>query len=153
MTSKADLTPEEWKTVLEGPPSAGLLVTVAHKGGTFRETFSMAKAYTEARRTPGGSGLIDEIVSAKPEVDRSRQPSAEQLRDHNLQNIREAVGVLEAKAGPEELEEYRRFVLDLAERVANAHKEGGERVSEEEQRAIEQIREALGAAGAEDKTP
>ena len=27
MTGKADFTPEEWQVVLEGPPSAGLIVT------------------------------------------------------------------------------------------------------------------------------
>ncbi|MCW3030814.1 MAG: hypothetical protein JWM66_947, partial [Solirubrobacterales bacterium] len=38
MTKQADFTPEEWTQVLEGPPSAGVLVVTASRGGTFRET-------------------------------------------------------------------------------------------------------------------
>jgi len=42
MTSKADLTPEQWKLVLEGPPSAGMIVITAQRGGTLRETVSIS---------------------------------------------------------------------------------------------------------------
>jgi hypothetical protein len=45
MTGKADFTEEEWKTILEAPPSAGLVVILSDRGGSIRETFSMAKAY------------------------------------------------------------------------------------------------------------
>ena len=50
MTGKADFTPEEWETVLKGPPSAGMIVVMAQRGGTFRESFSIAKAYAEVRQ-------------------------------------------------------------------------------------------------------
>src|SRR5581483_12484143 len=36
MTGKADFTPEEWHVVLEAPPSAGVIVMTAQRGGTFR---------------------------------------------------------------------------------------------------------------------
>ena len=81
MTGKADFTPEEWKTVLEGPPSAGLIVITAQRGGTFRETISMAKAYTEARQEHGSSELLDEIVSTKPQVDHTRYHSPEDSKN------------------------------------------------------------------------
>ena len=35
MTGKSDFTPEEWEVVLEGPPSGGLIVVAAQRGGTF----------------------------------------------------------------------------------------------------------------------
>jgi hypothetical protein len=146
MTGKADFTEEEWKTVSEGPPSAGMIVATASRGGTFRETFSMAKAYTEARQDHGASQLLDEIVSAKPETDRSRHHSMEELRTDFLQHIRDAVALLEQKATPEEVEDYRRFVVTLANRVAEAHKEHGEQVSEGEAQAIDEIKAALGAS-------
>jgi hypothetical protein len=145
MTGKADFTPEEWTAVLEGPPSAGLNVITAQRGGTFRETISMAKAYTEARQNHGASELLDEIVSAKPHVDHTRYSSPEELRQAGLQRIRDAVALLEQKATPEELDEYRRFVVTLAEKVANAHREGGDSaVSDAESAAIDEIRGALG---------
>ena len=101
MTAKADFTPEEWHVVLEGPPSAGVIVITAQRGGTFRETFSIGKTYAEARQHHGQSELLDEIVAAKPEIDRTRYGSAEELRDHALQHIRDAIALLEGKAEQE----------------------------------------------------
>ena len=144
MTGKADFTPDEWKTVLEGPPSAGMIVVTAQRGGTFRETIAMAKSYTEARKQHGESELLDEIVSAKPEIDHTRYHSAEELKEHGLQHLRAAVELVERKATPEELAEYKRFVLNLAEKVANAHREGGDSVSDAERAAITEIAESLG---------
>jgi hypothetical protein len=149
VTGKADFSEGEWRQVLEGPTSAGLIVIASDRGGSIRETFSMAKAYAEARQQHGESELLDEIVAAKPEMDRTRAPSPEQLKEHSLQNIRDAIAILEGKATDEEVAEYRKFVLGLAERVAEARKEGflglgGERVSDEERAAISEIENALG---------
>jgi hypothetical protein len=147
MTGKADFTPEEWETVLQGPPTAGMIVVTAQRGGTFRETLSIAKAYVEARQHHGESELLDEIVSARPELDHTRYHSAEELKEHGLQHLRDAVGLLERKATPEELDAYKSFVLSLADKVANAHREDGsaETVSEAERAAIGEIAAALGA--------
>jgi hypothetical protein len=149
VTGKADFTEEEWKTILEAPPSAGLIVILSDRGGSIRETFSMAKSYTEARQKHGESELLDDIVSAKPETDRSRAGSPDELKQHNLDNLRQAIAVLKSKAGEEEVEEYKKFVLGLAEHVAEARKEGflglsGERVSDAERAAIGEIEAALG---------
>jgi hypothetical protein len=149
MTGKADFTEEEWKQVLEAPPSAGLIVIAGDRGGSIRESFSMAKAYAEARQEHGDSELLDEIVSAKPEVDRTRFKTPEELKEHSLQNLRDAVALVSSKGTPEELADYKKFILGLADRVANARKEGflglgGERVSEDEQAALREIEAALG---------
>jgi hypothetical protein len=148
VTGKADFAEEEWELVLEGPPSAGLLVITSDRGGSIRETFSMAKAYTEARQQHGESQLLDEIVSAKPEVDRTRAHSPEELKAHALQNLQNAISLLKEKATEQEVEEYRQFIVGLANRVAEARKEGfmglsGERVSDDERAAISEIEGAL----------
>jgi hypothetical protein len=148
MTGKSDFSPEEWKTVLEGPPSAGMLVMTAQRGGTFRESFSMAKSYAEARKQHGESQLLDEIAATKPEFDRTRHHSLEEVRESCLQHIRDAVEVLSAKSTPEELDEYRRFVKALAKRVAEAHREGGEQVSPAESEALAEVDAALGGSTA-----
>jgi len=149
MTTQADFTPEEWELIREAPPGAGLLVSTAQRGGTFREAFSIGKAYTEARKQHGESQLLDELVSAKPEVDRTRHASAEELKEVSLQRLRDAVALLEQKATPEEVEDYRGFVLSLAERVAAAKGEGGdEPVSDAERAVVDEVAAALGAAGA-----
>jgi hypothetical protein len=151
MTGKSDFTEEEWELVLSAPPSAGFVVATAQRGGTFRESFSIAKAWTEARRDHGDSELLDAIVAAKPEIDHKRYHSLEELQAALLQKIRDAVALVETKATPEEAEEYRNFIVSLAERVAEAHKEGilglsGERVSEAEREAIARIKEAAGVS-------
>ena len=144
MTSKADFTEEDWDLVLEGPAAAGLLVSTAERGGTFREAFSIARAYAEARKQHGNSELLDEIVSAKPEVDRTRHSSPEELKQHSLGRLRDAVALLEAKAGPEEVEDYRGFVISVAEQAATAKKEGDEPASEAERGAVAEIAAATG---------
>jgi hypothetical protein len=147
MTQKADFSEQEWKTVLEGPPSAGMILVTAQRGGTIRETFAIGKAYAEARKQHGASQLLDEIVTAKPEIDHTRYRSPEELREHGLQHIRGAVEILERKATPDEVEDYRRFVLALAERVAHAHREDGMEVSGLEQAALDEISATLRGPG------
>ena len=145
MTTSSDFSAEEWDTVLEGPTSAGMIVSTAQRGGSFREVFAMAKAYTEARKEHGDSELLDEIVSHKPEMDRTKAHSTEELKEHGLQRIRDAVALVEQKASAEELGDYRRFVISVANRVAAAKKEGdGDAVSDAEAAAIAEITTALG---------
>lgn len=148
MTGKSDFTEQEWETVLQGPPAAGTIVATSSKGGTFKESFAIAKSYAEARQEHGASELLDAIVSAKPKVDRHLGHSLEEVKSNGLQHVRDAVAVLESKAAPEEVDDYRRFVLTLSDKVANAHREDGVAVSGLEQGAIADITEALGGAGA-----
>jgi hypothetical protein len=145
MTTQAAFTEEEWKLILEGPPGAGVMVITAQRGGSFRETMSMAKAYIEAQKQPGGSELIDAIVSHKPKTDRTHHHSYEELRDHTLDQLRGAVALLNAKATPEEVADYKEFVVAVATRAAEAHREKGNEdpTSEAEQAALTAISDAL----------
>lgn len=144
MTGKGDFTDEEWELLREGPASAGMIVATAAKGGSFRESFALAKAYAEARKQHGESELLDELVSAGPKTG-SRQHSADELKNHGLQRLREAVELLGRKATAQEAEDYRAFVVSLAEKVAQAHEEGGEEVSSEEKAAIADIASSVEA--------
>lgn len=145
MTAKADFTEEEWNLVREGPPTAGILVLTAQGGGTFRETWALAKSYAEARKQPGQSQLLDELASEKPDV--KRYPTAEEQESHGLTALREAIAVLEQKATPEEVEGYRAFVLDVARNVAKAHEDEGEPISAAEQAAIEKVESSITGSG------
>ncbi len=145
MTTKADFSDEEWHLILEAPPSAGMIVVTAQRGGSFRESIAMAKAYVEARREHGNSELLDDIVAAKPERDHTHYHSPEELKQHGLQHLRDSVTLLEKKATPAEVDEYRRFIVTLAHKVAAAHREHGQEVSKQEQAAMRDITDALGA--------
>jgi hypothetical protein len=145
MTDKADFTPDEWELVREGPPTAGMIALTAEHGGSFRETWALAKAYAEARKEHGESELLDALVSEKPDVKRYKTP--EDLESTGLGKLTDAVNVLEQKATEGEVAGYRKFVMDVATRVAEAHKEGGEQVSEGEKAAIEKIAASLYPSG------
>jgi hypothetical protein len=148
MTTKAAFSPSEWKQVLEAPPAAGMLVITASHGGTFRETIAMSKAYVEARAQHGESELLDEIVAEKPQImEGGKVRNPEELRDLELDCLRQAAALLHDKATAEERAEYQRFVLTVANKVAAAHREHGQQVSPAEEQAIQDITTALGTAG------
>src|ERR1700728_2173214 len=149
MTTKAAFSPSEWQLVLEGPPTAGLLVITASHGGTFRETIAMSKAYSEARAQHGESELLDEIVAERPRGGRGgRVDTPEELRDQALDCLTSASVTVKDKATAEERDDYRLFVLTVANKVAAAHREGGKQVSPAEEQAIQDITTALGMEGA-----
>ena len=145
MTDKDAFTEEEWELVREGPPTAGMVALTAEKGGSFRETWALAKFYAEARKEHGESELLDALVAEKPDV--KRYSSSDELESKGLSRLTEAVALLEQKATTGEVAGYRKFVMDVAEQVAEAHKEGGQEVSEGERAAIEKIAASLYPSG------
>ena len=146
MTGKADFTSEEWDLIREGPPTAGMVALTADKGGTFRETWALAKAYTEARKEHGESELLDTLVAEKPDVKRYGSP--QELDDVGLSRLTDAVNLLGQKANNAEVAAYKKFVMQVAEGVAEAHKEHGAEVSDAERAAIEKIASALNPTAA-----
>ena len=143
MTVKSDFDEAEWDLVAEGPVTAGMIVLTADSGGTFRETMALARAYTDARKEHGQSELLDEIVSAKPEFDRHRYHSTRELYDAGLDRIAQAAALVGRTGTADELSNYRGFVVTLATKVAEAHKEEGQQVSPAEQAALNAIRDRL----------
>jgi hypothetical protein len=149
MTRKADFNADEWSLVLQGPPTAGMMVITAHKGGTLRESISLGRVYAEARKRQDEDELLDEIVSDQPEFDQERYDSVEELRTRGLERIAEAVSLLEQKGTPDEVEDYKRFVMSLAETAARSHKEGGflgfggTEISDSEQAVLDELATTL----------
>jgi hypothetical protein len=150
MTGKADFNAEEWSLVLQGPPTAGMMVITSHKGGTLRESISLGKVYAEARKKQGEDELLDEIVRDQPEFDQEAFHSVEELHSKGKERLREAVVLLEQKATPQEVEDYKKFALSLAETAARSHKEGGflgiggTEVSDSESAMLDEIAQTLG---------
>jgi hypothetical protein len=146
MTTKSEFNADEWERVARAPALAGLMVMLADRGGTIRESVALGRAYAEARRE-GGSELIEQLVASPPQLDPQSVGKPDGLPDQ----IRDAVRLVEEKATPEEAEEYRQFVLRLADVVAHAHREGGvlgiggKEVSPEEQAALDRLASTLAA--------
>lgn len=124
-------------------------VIAAGRGGTLRETMAMGRIYADARQQHADDELLDDLVSTPPVMDPSRFSSARDFETFATERVREAVQILQAKASTDELNAYRRLVLDVARAVAVAHREGGflgiggEQVSESEQAALEEIEATL----------
>jgi hypothetical protein len=151
MTTKSEFNAEEWDRVSQAPALAALTVMTADRGGAIRESIALGKAYTEARRG-AGSELIEQLVSSPPRLDPASMGQPDQLREQLPQRVTDAVRVVEQKATPEEAEQYRSFILRVADVVAHAAKEGGvlgiggKEVSEQEQAALDELGRTLGAA-------
>lgn len=149
MTTKAEFNAEEWETIVNGPPIAGMIVVVAEHGGSLRETFKIGKVYEEAHQAHMGPELIDELIASPPDPDHFRD--ATELHEKGLQLLRDAIATLDGRVTEDELDSYRGFVMGIAERVAHAHKSGGflgiggQEVSANEQLALDEVREAIGA--------
>lgn len=151
MTSKADFNAEEWSIVVDGPLYAGLRVIAADRGGTMRETIAIGRSYQEARARQGESPLIDELISSPAAIDPDRMPHAQaDIGAVTVDHLQRAMGILEAKATPEEVDHYKTFVMTVAQAVAAAHKEGGflgiggTAISDAENAALDEISGALG---------
>jgi hypothetical protein len=146
MTTKSEFNADEWERVARAPALGAVTVILADRGGAIRESLALGKAYAEAKRD-GGSELIEQLVASPPSLDPESVKQPDQIPEH----IREAVRTVEQKATPEEAEEYRQFILRLADVVAHAHKEGGvlgiggKEVSPEEQEAIDRLSSTLSA--------
>jgi hypothetical protein len=143
MATKEDFSPEEWEAISDGPVYAGMMIITASRGGSFRETFSMSKTWAEARQRQGESELLDAVVAEKPKLE-DKPGSAIELHNAGIQMLQQAVQSIEAKS-PDELDAYRSFVTGLAQRVAEAHEEHGEKVSSGERSVLDEISEALGS--------
>lgn len=151
MTTKAAFNADEWSTITTAPALTAMGVAMAERGGTLRESVSMARAYAEARREEGGE-LVREVVSTPPAIDPATMRQPGDVAREGADRLRQAVALLEDKATPEELADYRGFVIAVAETVAGAKREGGflgvggRDVSEREQTALDEIRTTLGVA-------
>src|SRR5918995_198802 len=150
MTTQADFEAEEWQTVVAAPAIAGFIVSAAERGDRTSELMAIAQAYVEAEKAHPGSDLLGGVV-ARAQESVPHEPSVpERPQADGLERIGTAVALLEAKATPEEVDTYRRFAFDVAERVALAARSGdvlgigGELVSDAEHEALERVAEALG---------
>ena len=143
MATKADFTEEEWKNLQKGITGSGMLVSVSDKGfiDAFKEARALAGFLSEARKKQD-----DELVGDLAEIKGTGfgfTDSPQEVEQETLAALSSAIKTLEAKA-PDEKEPYRKFVLDVAESVANAAKGMGA----SETGAIDKIKSALGSDGA-----
>ena len=122
MTGKADFTEQEWELVREGPTAAGMYALMASTGGSFRETWALAKTYAEARQERGENELLDALVAEKPPVKRYEWQNSWSTRARRkLSRGRRATGTEELSGRGRALPH---FVLEVAGNCQGAQGEG-----------------------------
>ena len=162
MTTKADFSEEEWATVVRSPIVAGMAITLADPGGPIevvKETSAVLKFVT-------GEGeqrddLVGEVAREIRSLAQERtnpvgdfKPRGALAGQQVVDEISRAGEIVSAKATPEEAEAFRAWILECAQRAADAAKEGGfmgfhaERVSQGEKDMLTKLGSALGAPGA-----
>ena len=161
MTTKADFTDEEWTRLERAPLVAGMAITFADPGGPIeavKESMAAVKTIVETAKTGGDGELVDALakdVAAKAQQRENPlkgfKPRGTMAGEAILDELRDVNGIVTEKATPEEAEAFRKWLLDSAQRTANAAKEGGflgfhaERVSEGEQKMLDKLSEVLKA--------
>jgi tellurite resistance protein len=139
MATKADFSEGEWKTMQKGVTGAGMLVSISDRDFTdsFGEASALAK-YLGGQREQGESQLIRELANTRGSGF-GLTDSPQEVEAETLEALRSSIATLGAKA-PDEVDAYRRLVLDVASAVAEA--KGG--VSDVETATLEAIKEAVG---------
>ena len=158
MASKNDFTPEEWKTIVAAAPMAGLAVMCASPNGPWgmmKEVLSMGMAMAEIVQKGSSNPLITALVDdLKARATKAEPPKGltdpEKCREAALHHVRAVNDLINRKVASAEGDEFKQWLLTVAQRVAEASNEGGifgfggERVSDAEKNALRQIAFALG---------
>lgn len=153
MTTQADFTPEEWEMLKKTLHEPGAAVMLAAPGGMLRELLAIAKGLAEAAEAFADSEFVQSLLrdsgTTHPKTSGQAAPEREKVRDEYMNvvihNLRQAVKIAQTQASAKELEDYRRLVLFLAEKIAGAAREGSasESVTEAEKRVLDEIKLAL----------
>ena len=161
MATKADFTEDEWTRLKRGPFIAGMAISLADPGGpieAIKETAATLKTVTGAADAGARGELVAALASEVSEEARQRKnplagfkPKGALAGQEILDELRAVNAIVTEKATPEEAEAYRAWLLAAAKEAADAAKEGGflgfraERVSEGEQRMLDQLASVLSA--------
>ena len=142
----------EWLKVRNGPLNALYHVaTVSMSGpvGLVKEFTAATDAVSAATQTAGAESLVGAAFGDGLAQDRLTQLAKERPESRVvLDGLHESIALI-ARKSPADAQAYREVVLSAAQRAAEASKEGGflgfggTKVSEAEQRALNEIRNAL----------
>ena len=163
MTAKTDFTEEEWATLVRSPMVAGMAITIADPGGPIevvKETSAVAKVVNTTANEQRDD-LVGHLAREIRGIAEQRhnpigdfKPSGADAAQEIVDEIARAGDIVKAKASPDEAAAYSEWILECAQRAADAAKEGGfmgfhaERVSQGEKDMLARLGAALGDGGA-----
>ncbi len=158
-----NFSPEDWAVVRSAPLLAGLLITLSDLRtgpiGILKEGFAPSQAIIQAGEgaaNPIVASLVANIKEMAKKGERLEPPfqvagkTPEQLKTEVATHLKKVPAVLEGKVPTEQAAEFKSWLVTIAEKVANAGREGGflgfggEKVSAAESAAIKDLATALG---------
>jgi hypothetical protein len=160
MATKADFTADEWNQIQRAPFMAGLAVVAASPSGPFgvvKELFAVGKMLGEVKSQGTSNDLIKALVAdieagakdlSAPAELKGKTP--EQVKSYAIESLRQVAALIDKKTKPDEAQGFKQWLVSVAQKVAEAAKEGGflgfggTRVSEEEAATIKELSTTLG---------
>ncbi|WP_034384921.1 hypothetical protein [Deinococcus sp. YIM 77859] len=161
MSIKDQFTPEEWVQVMTGPGRVGAAVVAASPSGVtglVAEARALAEAIREQVSAQGRTPLLEamaaDLLGTPPDpstlAQEERPRTMEEARARSIEGVRQAVWLVGSKTSPEDAAAYRRLLWTVAERTAQAAKEGGflgiggEQISDQERAVLDELRRVIG---------
>jgi len=163
MTDRNAFTTDEWTLLRVTPSFVAVGVVAADASGLFaslKETLAGANEVGAALDANSDLELFralaaDRSTPAVPDVERllgdgSKDVQLQNFKTAALERVSATVGILNRKATPTEADAYRRLLARVAQRAADAAKEGGflgiggVRVSDKERAFIDLVSNAAG---------
>ena len=158
MSTKADYSADEWDVLRTAPMMAAIMVVTASPHGPvglLKESAAASKMILEAAQsanTPLLKSLAEDMESSFsiPNVPPGASPEAVQTAATEI--LRRTSELLGNKAAPEETTELKQWLAQIAQKTAEAAKEGGflgfggTLVSDQEKAAIARVNSSLGLA-------
>ena len=141
MATKASFTEEEWRTLQWAVTDTMTYLSMADPG--FWDMFKEANAaahYIAAARQTSPSALVRELAAdIKTKRDKEVSGNPTDMSGEVVERVSEAVAIVAGKA-PEDLEDFKTFVVGVAKATAEAAKGTGPT----EAQAISKLEAALG---------
>jgi hypothetical protein len=152
---------DEWKTIISAPAMAGVAVAAASPNGPYgfmKEMLSIGMSLQDIVERSSANSLINALIDdVRRRRTRTTAPlkdvtSPEEAKKRALAHLRAVAEILYRKPAVSDAaaEEFKRWLVTIAQRVAEAATEGGflgiggELVSDDERAAIRQVAFALG---------
>jgi hypothetical protein len=156
----ATYSPQELSAIAEAPMMAGLAVAMSDLGiiSTAIEAAALTKEMAGAAQKYPNNTILQSVFSeealrsgsikVQPPQIKPEEVESGALVDKAIASLNAALKILQGKATPEEINEYKAFTYSCADAVANAagsglFGSGSPKVSERETVALDKIKAAL----------
>lgn len=161
MSVKDKFSQEEWLQIMNGPGRAGAAITAASPSGItglVAEAKAVADCVRQHVSKEGRTSLMEAMAADllgtpskldEPLKDGEPVQNITEAKAKSIEGVRQAVWLVKSKLSPEEANDYQNMLMDVAEKTAQAAKEGGflgiggEQVNEKERETIEELRQLM----------